>query len=485
MFFSYTIYSEYLEWLNESDHTHHKGLKKYFLDYSTEINRALLHLEEINNYEWHDHFEMLDEYEIIRFIDQRIHPSYLRLIEAVLSPFLHVVAYFSRIERNKGAEGLDTWCIIQELKKSKIADVTKVYHHVLRNAIAHGGITYLQRQIKYKDKKGNEEKHDDTDVVRKFDDLLDTCNALSVALSVFLLSHQLKGYRLPQQLFLEELSAETWAPWWEIVGCTPSKYENINQLIIYSRPHTSDTRKVRLSTFQSGVFAELFAPGYDRYFFSIKSKKSWQGYASFNGKGLYRIRKRGNAKLEYYKGLMEQFFFHVPGLRYPQLFFKIETWIIILRTVGHYAIVDFKKELNWPEIYVREIEIHRNAWGCVLNGSVYLTSSVNTVNQEIIRKFRRRIISNALTAARDTLKRTNIDRYLPVGFARIAIFQKDYRQRRLKSFGLDKDLICTIQFQRIRRIKCPDILGSTVEQLGKYRIAWNKAWLESRNDKQT
>jgi hypothetical protein len=72
----------------------------------------------------------------------------------------------------------------------------------------------------------------------------------------------------------------------------------------------------------------------------------------------------------------------------------------------------------------------------------------------------------------------SILRYLPLGYARVNIFQKDYRRRRLVNFGLAEDLIGTVQIKRIRRIKAPDIFGSTVEKCGRVRIAWNHRWLE-------
>jgi len=62
---------------------------------------------------------------------------------------------------------------------------------------------------------------------------------------------------------------------------------------------------------------------------------------------------------------------------------------------------------------------------------------------------------------------------LPLGYARISLFEKDYRKRRIVSFGLNKELIGTIQMKKIKRIKVPDIFNSTIDVKGKYRFAWN------------
>ena len=92
--------------------------------------------------------------------------------------------------------------------------------------------------------------------------MLDICNAMSLAISIFFIHKQHNNYQLPQQLLLDELKAETNSPWWKVEGCTPSKYEELNQLIIYVTPATYDFGKVQLSAFQTGVLAEQFAPGY-------------------------------------------------------------------------------------------------------------------------------------------------------------------------------------------------------------------------------
>lgn len=137
-----------------------------------------------------------------------------------------------------------------------------------------------------------------------------------------------------------------------------------------------------------------------------------------------------------------------------------------------------KRQLGWPEIHVREAEIHRNAWGSVLKGSVFLEFPDGKLTQDLVRKFRRGIVRQALSGARHKTSIFKISRFLPLGFARISVFCKDYRRRRLSGFGLGRHIVCTIQVKRIQRIRSPDIIGSTIEQLGGYRIAWNRSWLE-------
>ena len=485
-FYSQSVYSKFLGWLEDRNRISQGALQQYLTEHDAELNRAFLHLEEINNLDWHDFFEKLDNIEFIRFIDQQIHPSYLRLTEAVFTPFCRIVAYFSRVDRGSGTDGLDLFPIVEEIERTSLSDVVNPYKHIVRNAIAHGGITYLQNEILYCDKKGNEEKYSDRDIVRTFDDLLDSCNALALALSLFLLVNQPNGYRLPQQLLLEELKEETKTPWWEVVGCTPSKFTGLNQLIIYARPNTADYGKVQLSTFQTGVLVESFVPGYDRYFFSIRSSSSWPGWAAFDGKKLHDLRNKQDAILEDYKGVLENdLVFYVPRIKTPRFIARIQNIILSFRLNMPIAILDIKRQLGLPEIYIREANIHRNAWGAVLNGSVFVEYHKGSITQDIIRKIRKKAVRKALSEARKKTPICKIIRFLPLGYARISVFCKDYRRRRLSGYGLGPHLVCTIQVKRIRRIQSPDIMGSTIEQLGGYRIAWNRAWLEENTGQQT
>lgn len=478
-FFSYSVYNKYIEWLEERNRASQTAFQKYLLEHDAELNRMFLHLEEINKLDWHDYFEKLDDFELIRFIDQQIHPTYLRLTEAVFTPLSRIIAHFSRVDRGKGTDGLDLWPIIEELGRTNLYEIANPYNHIVRNAIAHGGITYLQNEISYRDKKGNKEKYSDTSIVRLFDDLLDNCNALALAFSLFLFVHQPAGYSFPQQLLLDELKEETETPWWEVVGCTPSKFTGLNQLIVYARPSTSDYGKVQISTFQTGVLAESFAPGYDRYFFSIRSSSSWPGWAAFDGKKLHKLRIKKNAVLEDYKGTIENDqIFYTPRMKTPRIIARIQNIFLSFKLHLPIALSEFRTQLGWPEIHVRDATIHRNKWGSILGSSVVLEYPGRELTQTVVRKFRRRIIKKSLSEARHKTSIFKGHRYLPLGFARISVFCKDYRRRRLSGYGLGHHLICTIQLKRIQRIRSVDINGSTIEQLGGYRIAWNRAWLE-------
>ena len=255
-FFDRTVYIIYLRWLQGQKDTDSQALRGYFSKFNTEINRALLFLREINAAEMHDgpleDGSEYDEFELIRRIDKQVHPIYLRLVEAVLAPLIHPVAFFSRINRNKGTDGLDIWSVVHELRGQPEECLVLPYESIIRNGIAHGGISFLQNEICYRDSRGNEETFHTRYVLRLLDDLVDTCNGLATALKVFLVVSLNEGYIPLRELLVEELQEETRTPWWSIEGCIETEIPGKSQLIVYARPDSRRYAMVQYSTIQSG-----------------------------------------------------------------------------------------------------------------------------------------------------------------------------------------------------------------------------------------
>jgi hypothetical protein len=485
-FFNREVYDFVQGWLQQRDAVSRKELQAHLKDIELDINRALLFLREINGEPWHDKaIEAQDDFAVIRFIDTHIHSTYLRLVEAVLIPLVRPIAYFSRLDRGKGTDGLEVYSVVQELAGTPAGCVVSGYHHLMRNGIAHGGITYLQNEIRYRDKKGNEEVLGSKDVIQRFDTLVDVCNGFAAALKVFWVIARDVGYSPPQQFFIEELQEETRAPWWSIEGCVESEVlGGRTQLLIYARPNSRHVEKVQWSTIQSAIFAEFFAPGYDRYFFSLRSPHAWPGWAGFNGERLANLRLSGASDLSEYHGIIEdELIFYVPQPALPRYVGKLDTLWRSMQLQWPLTAEEIRTNRSIPKIEARNAEIHRSGGYAILNAGVVLPGARNV--QETIRLHKRRIVKVALKAAHAANSRWVSTRYLPLGFARVAVFAKDYRRRRLSSFGLGQDLICTVQFKRLRRVSAPDILRATIENQGKWRIAWNKRWLDSVGDTAT
>ena len=478
-FFSTDAFQVFLGELIELDREHKNVLFQVLNDYNSQINNAYRHVNEVCAFDWHDEqVQSRDDYGRLIFIDQDVHPAYLRLTEAVFRPLLRIVAHFSRLARGKSVEDLDLYQIVQELKSTTFRSVLSPYDHLMRNGIAHGGITYSADSVIYEDKKGNRQELDSGHVIRKFDDLLDVCNGLLLAFSIFIFTRKDDRYRLPVNLLIEELRAETKTPYWEIAGCLPSTQIKGTQLIIYVRINTMDEQKVKFSLFQTAIMVEKIAPGYDRYFFSLRSEKCWPGFAAFDGGRLAKHRVKKSPLDQYGDVLEDNLLFFIPKLRLPKILKKLETLWLSYKIYKPSIASDIRQQLGWINLDVRNTEVHRNAWGVVLNADVVVAREVDMVDQKLIKRNCRRVVKKALKKARANLSFFNVCRYLPLGFCRIYVYRRDYRARRLLGFGLGRDLICTVQVQRIRRITSPDIVGATVEVAGRYRIAWNRSWLE-------
>ena len=479
--FDEASYGAYLDWLQARDADDHSTLKKYFDQFGSEIDSALLFLGDMNSRTWHDGpFAAGDDYSFIRDIDAYVHPSYLRVVEAVLVPLVRPVAYFRRIRRGKGTDGLDVWNVVQELKAAGQPEelLALPYRHVVRNGIAHGGIVFRSREIRYRDKKGNEETYSAESVVRMFDDLLDTCNGLALALKIFFLTNRDRDYKRPRQLLMEELQEETRTPWWTIDGCVESEIPGKTQLIVYAQPGSIHYGLVQMSVVQSGILAEFFAPGYDRYLLSLQSRQAWPGWAAFDGRRLRQLREARVDEMSQYRGVVESdLIFYVPWISVPRILGRVVVFLKILQLGIPLAVQQIRENLGVPSIVCRNASIHRNSWGAVLKADVVIEGIDGRPVVDAIFKCRRRI---ARLARRYAWKQNRLTgaAYLPLAFLQVNIYRRDYRCRRFGEIGLGRDLICTLRFQRMRRIKSPDIIGSTVRAIGKWRIAWNRAWLQ-------
>jgi hypothetical protein len=240
-----------------------------------------------------------------------------------------------------------------------------------------------------------------------------------------------------------------------------------------------DFDKIRYMTVYSGIMAEHFAPGFDRYMISLRSPMAWPGWAALDGRKLKEIRERsGPRSMEEYKGVVQNgLVFYVPKTKQPKFIGKLETLLTSYRLHMPLALDEIRRNLGKIAVTPRRADIHRNAWGAVVNGSVVVDISAEADPKQAVRKARRRIVKAARRLACKQANWKNVATYLPIGYARIAVFQSDRRHRQL--YGLDPDLICTVQVKFISRIGAPDIAGSAIETVWPYRIAWNKAWLES------
>lgn len=447
---------------------------------SEDIDRALLTLNEIGLDHWHDTAIEQDDYTFMRLCDHSFHPAYLKLAEGVLHRFISLIATCLRLERKKSTT--DLWKLsacLNELERAGHSILLIHCDSIVRNSIAHGRITYKQNEVVYFEKNGKSRAISNRSVVEMVDGLVDTCHACALALKLFYLKHLGGKIQIPRQVMLEELQAITATPWWHIEGCLVSELAGIPQLVIYARPMSRDYNKIHYMCYFTAILAEYFAPDFDRYMLSLRTPIALPGWAAFDGKKMRSIRKRSSPlSMEDYKGVLENnLVFYKPNVALPKLLCKLETLLTSFRLHIPLGIDNLRKDLGRIPITARQAKIHRNGWGAVVNGSVVVNIADTDNPQHAVKKARKRIIKAARRLACKNAKWHNVAKHLFTGYAQIAVFQTDQRHRQL--YGLTPDLICTVQIQFIRRIKSPDIFGSTIETLWPYRIAWNKAWLDN------
>ncbi len=476
-------FREYYEFLQSQNAHHPQRLQKLLTEYKHVIDQALYFLDEINQHAWHDQNEKSDDLDILRFIDSSLHPAFLRLTDGVYYPFVKLVAEVTRLDRQVSVDGLDLFNAVEELARSVVPNLAKPYQHLMRNGIAHGGVRFRQHEIEYRDKKGNIEIFSIWQIVRSLDDLTDACNGMALALSLFFNINLDSHYPVPQHILVKELQAETSSPWWRVDGCLPSQIPDGSQLLIYANVKTRDVKKVHYHAFFTAVLAEELTPGFKRYFISLRSPHALPGFAAFDGTRLNKIRESDPVGISDYEGsLVDDLLMYVPNRRLPRIFGMLDTYVEAVKAHAPLAIAQVRRNLSRPVIRARVASIHCNGFFGILNGSVMISAPDGEVNFETVKKSCRGILASAKRLARKKLNLGDPAKYLAIGWARVAVFRKDYRARRLSAFGLGEDLVCTVQIETLSRVRAPDISGSTIEKRGRYRIAWNKVWLESRSN---
>lgn len=490
-FYSREAFATYSTFLDDLSKINPELLRDLLKEYSGEINISNKSLFEVNKRPIHDVFFPKDDNTLFDFIDREIHYNYLKVLEGAFYHLALLPAKTSRSSRKAGTDGIDLYNAILELEKGEFSFLSALYNSTVRNGIAHGKVVFKDTQIDYFDKKGNKYTLQTKEIVKMFDSLLDIVNGFMLALKLFYFTNQeflvKHSIEIPQSILIEELQLQANGPAWKVINCVESyaAFKEQKQLMIYIDTDFWDYGKVLFGAFRTAVLAESFFTQYDRLFVSIKCKHAWPGWAAFDAKKI-KIQRENYPDNPNYAGVLENnMVFFVPKVKLPRFIYKIGTIRMSFGTM---------MPLKWEENYtskfpkpfvIREVKAHaKKFFSVVEDPSVVISKEFQSDIEELVRKNYRGIVNKVIKHAKRKSGLLDGVKYKPVKFIRVFVYEKDMRVRKLRNSGLIEELVCTIGFNTSDKIPMIDIIGGTPEQKGKYRIVWNKKWLEKKSNLQ-
>jgi hypothetical protein len=458
-------------------------LVNFLKENAHEINIAIETLNEVNGLDIHDcNIEGFDELGSLRFIENSIHYNYLQLNESVFHKFILLIAINNRKKRGKPTDGLDIYNCVEEIKLTEFAYLSDCYNNTIRNGIAHGDFSYTHYGITYKGKKGSPFTADKRDVIRLFDNMVDFCNGLALAYKMFMITNQdfLNNNSIlpPKSFLIQELKAQVNAPRWEVLDCFENyTIDNKKQLQIFTKNSLLDILSVNYFSFRTVVFAEYFAPEYDRYFVSLQSEHSLPGWGAYSGEILKKGRELNS--IEGYQNVLENgMLFFIPKIKLPKFIRQIITTSTIIKNNGKLHFHQSTNNIFKKKYVLRDTKIHRRGLFLIANDPrIYIIPDYSADAAIIVRHEYKKIVKYAIRESKRELGRFNLSRLLGIKVIRVAVYDSDMRKRNYQNIGLSDALICTISVNKSRKIKEIDIIGGTLEQHGIYRIVWNKNWL--------
>lgn len=487
-FFSKQAFKTYFDFLKNLHGSNPQRLAELLNESTNGLHISNNALVAINKKEIHDIHLPTDDNDVFAFIDKEIHYNYLKLLEGPFYQLILLLAKNSRLTRNKSVEKLDLFNAVQEIEKGDFSFVKPLYNGTIRNSIAHGKFVFKDFNTEYIDKQGNVTIYT-KDIVKTFDTLTDVCNGFLLALKAFYFTNlsYLDKYdiKIPQSILIEELQAQADGPAWKVTNTLDSKTgpENKAQLIVYVENGFWHFDKVQFNVFRTAILAEKFSSGYERIFFRIRSKHAWPGWVAFDGSKLKLLRE-SNATLESYGGVIEEkMLFFVPKYKFPKIIYRIGTMRSAFAITIPLGRQDFKDKYLPNPFLIRDIKYHTKKFYTVIEDpSVIIRPEFQLDIITLIQQDYKRIVRQVIRHVKKDAGLFAGARHKPVKFMRVFVYDKDMRLRNLRNSGLIDELVCTISINYTRKIGTIDIIGGTVEQRGKYRIVWNKSWLEKNGN---
>ncbi len=456
-------------------------LSAFMTDHQREVEWAFRSLQEVNSLEMHDDlWPGFDDVQQMAILDRYVHPTYLKLVEAVLVVYLLPLAMRQRKGRAKSVADIPASQCVEECSRTALQPQLSCYDRVVRNSIAHGKVSYAKSDVTYQDKKQSRSMQP-REMMRMFDDLLDLCNGIALSYHVFFLLHGTgkTGIRMPLSVMLQELRAQTEAPSWAIEGALEYELPNgVKQLNLSATTRFLEKRKLIYMALLTDTLAEELMPGFDYYSLSFRRGNEIAGWARLKGSELRALRQRGNASLAEIGPAITD-----AGLMvFPP---KMKRWLAVPRVLGFVGSIVEAMRLSVREarrtrwtigehrILPRTGKIHRQALYAVIEARLVL---VSPSLEDAIAFVRDNITTLAVIGSLHARKSAGLlaaGTKLPLGYGTFHVFLSDFRRRRLESYGLEDQHLCRIIIKRFGRIRIVPLATGISEKVLWARVDWN------------
>ena len=466
------------EFLNGLADDHEAAVVRFFQEYRGELAYAFRSLDDVSRLVGHDEpWPESGELDELHLCDACLHPAYLKLCEAVLGVLILPVALAERCKRRKSTQDIKLFQRVEEAHRAGFGDLMAPFNRVIRNAIAHGSVTYRTQEIRYQDKDKSEVRCP-REMARLFDDLLDICHGLALGYRVFWITHKAWMNRhqllVPLPVLSDELRAQLETPGWSVGACLEAGTTlAASQINIFIKCGYMDSVKARYFALRTAVLGERIAPGYARYFLRIESKNRLPGWAGFDGRKLAAIRDSQNACEADYVSALDSSGIVIWGCRrLPVLLARLGTLKETWESAGKLVLEEALRSAQPIAVRVRHARSHRQSLHTVVRVWVVLFPDEGQDVVKLVRSNTRWIVRRAVKGAR-RLSSSPLLRWLPNGYVEVSLFTVDFRTRRLYGFGLGEEFLCLLTRKRFGAVETVGLLGGITEMVEGVRIDWN------------
>ena len=431
-----------------------------------QFNHAVKTLYEINRKDIHENLLPNEDVELMHFISEKVLYEYLKVNDVVLLGLLKPIDFYFRKLNGKGTDNMDITNIINTLKKQKILNsITSLYDSVLRNSIAHGGVTFSSSQISFKDRHEAKDFYS-WDYLKKFDNLIDCVNGVVFAYKKMFFQYfevfSKYQIQIPESILEMELHYKANHYGWQIKHSYESTIPLGKQFNLSVETTLNSRKFMNFSAVYTAIKLEELMPNkFSTIFFHIKTKYKMSCWQSVNLENLRKFLL--GEKIIVTDGT---FFFE------EKFWGEKKDWFIANK---NFIKDNFKnQEGNFNSRFIKHHS--KKTYNVIENASVVINNAENLGIGELedfIRVSTKDIIS-FVNKEKNKVSNTFKEKFFPNKYYRINIYNKDNRKRAFYSISKDENLLATLHINRTKQISNIVPNWGVKEENRHCLIVWNK-----------